>query len=224
LQPTRIRIRIPGGRPEVHASDSKLPAAREVSGMTRWEHIWAIEVLAAFAPAAESRNAASQPPKVSPQLAPREGEVDYLRTFRRMHAGSTPLAGLGLRLALWMVALAPVWLLGRFVTFTQLARAERTELLSRLLRHTSLTVRELALLLKLTAAFALLGTPSVRERSGYDKPQVAASVVREARRVLPVYPSSVTDIATTAAVKPPAAFTINAAHEHAATPSDRIAS
>lgn len=192
--------------------------------MTRWEHIWAVEVLTAFAPAAESRGATSQPPKLSSQLTPREGEVDYLRTFRRLYAGSTPLAGLGLRFALWMVALAPVWLLGRFTTFSKLARAERTEVLSRLLRHTSLTVRELALLLKLTAAFALLGTPSVRERSGYDTPQAAASIVREARRVLPVYPSSVTDIAAGAAVAPRAAFAINPAHEHPAIPSDRIAS
>ncbi|HET6334296.1 MAG TPA: hypothetical protein VFG30_13830 [Polyangiales bacterium] len=188
--------------------------------MTRWEHIWAVEVLAAFAPAAEPRNGSSQPSKNS-QLAPREGEVDYLRTFRRMHAGSTPLAGLGLRFALWMVALAPLWLLGRFATFSKLARAERTELLSRLLRHTNLVVRELALLLKLTAAFALLGTPSVRERSGYDKPQAAANVVREARRALPVFvaPAKRVDV-----VAPPPAFAINTAHDHAPTARDRVAS
>lgn len=165
--------------------------------MTRWEHIWAVEVLAAFAPASEPRT--SQPPLRS-QLAPRDGEVDYLRAFRRMHAGATPLAALGLRFALWLVALAPIWALGRFVTFGSLGRAERTELLSRLLRHGSIVVRELVLLLKLTAAFALLGTPSVRERSGYDKPQIAATAARDARRALPVIaavpPAPVTDTFT----------------------------
>ena len=148
--------------------------------MMRWEQSWAIEVLAAFAPSATDAAQADA------RLAPRDGEVDYLHAFRRMHAGSTPLAALGLRFALWMVVLAPVWLLGRFATFSELARAERTEVLGRLLRHGSFVVRELALLLKLTAAIALLGTPSVRERSGYDKPQVAAAVAREARRALPV--------------------------------------
>jgi hypothetical protein len=193
--------------------------------MTRWEHIWAVDVLAAFAPASEARNGASHPPRAISQLTPREGEVDYLRAFHRMHAGSTPLAGLGLRFALWMVALAPVWLLGRCATFSKLARAERTELLSRLLRHTSLIVRELALLLKLTAAFALLGTPSVRERSGYDKPQAAASVAREARRALPVYtPVSIHVPATAVALAPPDAFAINNALEHAPTASDQVAS
>jgi hypothetical protein len=196
-------------------------AAQEVSDMTRWEHVWAMEVLAAFAPASESRAGASQPPRDGSQLTPREGEVDYLRAFRRMHAGSTPLAAFGLRFALWMVALAPIWALGRFMTFSTLGRAERTELLSRLLRHGSLVVRELMLLLKLTAAFALLGTPSVRERSGYDKPQVAATVAREARRTLPLIAAGPQP--QPAAPEVPDAFAI-ASQRPSAPPSDRRAS
>src|SRR4051794_21253605 len=147
--------------------------------MTRWELSWAVEVLAAFAPSsAEAKGR---------ELAPRDGEVDYLRTWRRMVHGSTPLAALGLRVGLWMVTFAPVWLMGRLTTFSELARAERTEVLSRLLRHTSLFVRELSLLLKFSAAVALLGTPSVRARSGYDNVQTPANVVRDhGRRVLPV--------------------------------------
>ena len=150
--------------------------------MTRWELSWAVEVLAAFAPSStEGRSAASR------ALTPRDGEVDYLKTFRRLMQGSTPLGALGLRVALWMVAFAPFWLLGRFSTFPELARGERTELLSRLLRHTSHFVRELSLLLKFAAAVALLGTPSVRARSGYDNIQPPASVVRDhGRRVLPM--------------------------------------
>jgi hypothetical protein len=187
--------------------------------MTRWEHVWAVEVLAAFAPSANGANEADA------RLAPRDGEVDYLHVFRRMHAGSTPLAGLGLRLALWMAALAPFWLLGRFATISNLARGERTELLARLLRHTSFAVRELALLLKLTAAFALLGTPSVRERSGYDKPQVAASVARDtAHRALPVVTiAPKREIPVVHA--PAAAFALNVAHDASpARPSERVAS
>jgi hypothetical protein len=150
--------------------------------MTRWELSWAVDVLAAFAPSSTEGRAAARR-----ALTPQDGEVDYLRTWRRMVRGSTPMAALGMRVGLWMVAFAPIWLMGRFTTFSELARAERTELLSRLLRHTSVLVRELALLLKFSAAVALLGTPSVRARSGYDNVQTPASVVREqGRRALPV--------------------------------------
>jgi hypothetical protein len=198
--------------------------------MNRWEHNWAIEVLAAFAPASTETRRSVAPSSDSP-LTPREGEVDYVRVYRRLIAGSTPLAALGLRFALWMVALAPVWLLGRFTTFSTLCRTERTELLSRLLRHTSLVVRELSLLLKFAAAVALLGTPSVRERSGYDKPQAIANVARDsARRALPIF-STVSTGAVAAHATPTVVlashevFAITPAHDaSAAMPSDRVAS
>jgi hypothetical protein len=202
--------------------------------MTRWEHIWAIDVLAAFAPASsETRSSISATPSADSRLTPHEGEVDYFRVYRRLIAGSTPLAALGLRFALLMVVLAPVWLLGRFITFSALARAERTELLSRLLRHTSLVVRELSLLLKFAAAVALLGTPSVRERSGYDTPQATANVAlaREStRRALPVFaqlPTSaaIAHVTPSVALAPHEAFAITPAHEVASTrPSDQVAS
>jgi len=144
--------------------------------MTRWEQSWATEMLAAFAPQSPDG------------LAPLPGEVDYQNTLRRMLRGSTPLAALGLRLSVWLVALAPIWLLGRCVTFSKLALREQSELLGRLLRHRSLGVRELVMLLKLTAAIALLGTPSVRARSGYDSvakpPVIAIASVLPAKRHL----------------------------------------
>jgi hypothetical protein len=121
-----------------------------------------------------------------PGLCPRSGEVDYLNAFRRMRRGSSMLAGLGLRLAVWMVALAPLWLLGRVATISTMARRERTELLSRLLMHNSLVVRELTMLLKLTAAMALLGTLSVRARSGYDNVRAVVQVESGVRVRLPL--------------------------------------
>jgi hypothetical protein len=124
--------------------------------MTRWEQTWAEAVLTAFVVDG------------SPGLNVTKGEVDYLSALRRMHSGGTALAAFGLRAAIWMVATAPLWLFGRFALFGTLARSERTELLCRLLSHKSFVVRELTLLLKLTAAFALLGTASVRARSHYD--------------------------------------------------------
>jgi hypothetical protein len=96
------------------------------------------------------------------------------------------LFAFGLRVAIWMVAFAPLWLHGRFATFSTLARRERTQLLSRLLVHRVLAVRELTTLLKLTAAMALLGTASVRARSGYDAVQSPARTESAVRRQLPV--------------------------------------
>lgn len=131
-------------------------------------------VLAAFAPA-KSRG-----------LAPCPGEVDYLTTAQQMLRGSTPLATLGIRAALWMVALAPLWMWGRVRTVMGLSGRERTRLLAQLASHRSFAVRELTMLLKLTAAMALLGVPSVRQRSGYDNVQPTEKVESGVRRKLPL--------------------------------------
>jgi hypothetical protein len=132
--------------------------------MTRWEQAWAEAVLTAFVV------------EGSPGLNVSQGEVDYVSTLERMRERGTAVAALGLRAAIWMVAIAPLWLFGRFVMFGTLARGERTELLSRLLTHNNFAVRELTLLLKLTAAMALLGTASVRARTHYDAPSYVAVV------------------------------------------------
>jgi hypothetical protein len=142
--------------------------------MTHWENSWATEVLSAF-----TQEGATG-------LTPTPGEVDYLRTYARMRRGSTKLAAFGLRAALWMVALAPLWFFGRLATFSRLARRERSELLGRLLVHHSFAVRELTMLLKLTAAMALLGTSSVRARSGYDDVHKRAPIETGTRVSLPL--------------------------------------
>jgi hypothetical protein len=127
--------------------------------MTRWEQGWTADVLCAFT-LDDAEGLCALP-----------DEVDYLSAFTRMRRGATAIAALGLRAAVWMVALAPLWLFGRFSTISDLARRDRTELIARLLQHRSVIVRELTLLLKLVAAMALLGTASVRARSHYDPMQ-----------------------------------------------------
>jgi hypothetical protein len=145
--------------------------------MTRWEQAWAEAVLNAFVV------------DDAPGLNVRKGEVDYMPALRGMRERGTALAAFGLRAAIWMVATAPLWLFGRFALFGTLAGAERSELLSRLLSHHSFAVRELTLLLKLTAAMALLGTASVRARSHYDAPKVVAAAAQpEPVRLLRVMP------------------------------------
>jgi hypothetical protein len=142
--------------------------------MTRFELRWAEDLLAAFAP------------PNGPGLAPHAGEVRYAAVFARMRREATPLAAIGLRLAIWLAALAPLWLWGRLRTASLLTPGERPELLRQLLRHRSFAVRELTTLLKLVAMIALLGTDSVRARSGYDNVQSTARIESGVRVRLPL--------------------------------------
>lgn len=127
--------------------------------MMRFERRWAQHLLSAFAPPSTTG------------LSPGPTEVDYLGVLARMRRHASPLAALGLRIAVWVAALAPFWRWGRLTTITKLAAERRSELLRELLSHRLFAVRELTLLLKLCAAMALLGSPSVRARSGYDPMQ-----------------------------------------------------
>lgn len=124
--------------------------------MTALERRWAVDLLSAFAPVGGTG------------LAPLDGEVDYLGVLETMHRNATRLAALGLRAAIWLLALAPIWTGRSLRTISGLPRAARASLLAELLVHRTFAVRELSLLLKLCASMALLGTRSVRARSGYD--------------------------------------------------------
>lgn len=134
--------------------------------MTRFERRWAADLLSAFAP--ESALDSERSGHKSIGLSPLPGEVDYLAMFDRMRAGATRLAALGLRAALWIVALAPVWQRGVPRSLSALSVQERATKLGELLVHRSFIVRELTLLLKLCASMALFASKSVRARSAYD--------------------------------------------------------
>jgi hypothetical protein len=124
--------------------------------MLQFERRWAQLILASFAP------------EGGPGLAPLPGEVDYVATFESMQLRARPLARVGLRAALWLVALAPLWLLGRFGTCARLSLAERQALLVRLAEHRAHPVREATFMLKLAACLALFASDDLRARSGYD--------------------------------------------------------
>jgi hypothetical protein len=125
--------------------------------LTPLERRWAGDLLRAFAPETTEDG-----------LAPLPGEVDYLATFDRMRVRATKLAALGLRAAVWLLALTPLWQRGRFATLSALPVQARADKLAELLTHRVFVVRELALLLKLCAAMALFASPAVRARSAYD--------------------------------------------------------
>lgn len=116
-----------------------------------------------------------------PGLAPCAGEVDYDETFAGMRSGAQPLARVGLRAALWLVALAPVWLGEQPRTLDALPLAERQRILTTLLDHPLLPVREAAFMLKVAASFALFASDPVRARSGYDGAEPIVPLRRDPR-------------------------------------------
>jgi hypothetical protein len=127
-------------------------------------------------------------------LVPYAGEVDYVGAFLTIATSGTDRARIGVRAALWLVALAPLWMGFAFSTMAGLPQQKRAEVLDRMLNSSAFVPRELALLIKISAAFALMSTRSIRARSGYDRragenPHVEPVTTRERAkrpRTLPV--------------------------------------
>ena len=128
--------------------------------MLAFERRWTEAVLSGFAPPSETTLPA--------RLAPHEGEVEYFGALDRMRGASTPLAQFGIRFAVWMAALSPIWMTGQLKTMVGVRPDQRAKILERLLEHRVFFVRELSMLLKIGACMALVGTPSVRARTHYD--------------------------------------------------------
>ncbi len=98
-----------------------------------------------------------------------------------MAEGSNAKAVFGLHAAVWLVALSPVWMLGRPQTIDEVPAETRTELIAKMVSHRLFFVRGLATLLKLATSLALMRSPAVRARTRYDR--VPATPVR---RTLPL--------------------------------------
>jgi hypothetical protein len=73
-------------------------------------------------------------------------------------------SALGLRVALWFIALAPLFLLRRFVTIVGLAQGDRELVVSRLIASPSYPVRSLVTALKAVGAMLYAGSPQIRAR------------------------------------------------------------
>ncbi len=122
-----------------------------------FERRWIAVTLASFAPPGGEG------------LSPEPGEIDWVDAADTMISRSTFGARVGYRVALWLVALSPMWFLSRAIPFGSLPITERSEILAELLRHRHLVVRGLALMLKLTATLAMFRSPTLRSRSNYDR-------------------------------------------------------
>ena len=73
-------------------------------------------------------------------------------------------SAMGLRLGIWLVALAPLFVLRRFATITGLAVADRERMIATLLVSPSYVVRQLVLILKTMGAMLYAGSAVVRAR------------------------------------------------------------
>ena len=96
-------------------------------------------------------------------------DVPLLRFVDDLFASAPFRMLAGFRVALWVVFLAPLWLLGRPRLFGALSPGDRIDLLHRLRRNRVYMIRELPTLLKTVACLGYCGLPSVQAAIGYDR-------------------------------------------------------
>jgi hypothetical protein len=123
-----------------------------IRSLTRTERDWAFAALGAIYP---SRASATLPVGICDLAL-----ADYLRD---LFASIPLMAALGLRAAIWVVALAPPFVMRRMVTVVGLADDERRALLERLLGSPSYAVRQLVMALKAVGGLFFGGAASVKE-------------------------------------------------------------
>src|SRR5450432_1465482 len=92
----------------------------------------------------------------------------YLDEVMRMHPYR---AAVGLRVAIWLVAIAPIVVLGRVTTIEGLPQGDRVRLLEKLLASSTYSVRLLVMLLKAFGALLYAGDAGVRARLRPVKPR-----------------------------------------------------
>jgi hypothetical protein len=91
-------------------------------------------------------------------------------------------AALGMRVAIWLVALAPLLLLRRFATIAGLALDEREVVVARLVASKTYAVRSLVMILKTMGALLYAGDDAVRarmQRPAGQQPTVPLSLRRK---------------------------------------------
>ncbi|MEZ4255444.1 MAG: hypothetical protein R3A78_06975 [Polyangiales bacterium] len=129
--------------------------------MTKTEMAWFEAVAEGYLPSSDA----------GPRLLPPEG--GFASSAVELTRASTGLAALGLRFALLLATLAPIWLGGRWRLLPSLAPAERGVLLARMLGHRSFAVRELGMFLKVATCMALFRSDAMRAQTHYDPPDTS---------------------------------------------------
>ncbi len=120
--------------------------------LTRLEIAWGSAALAAIFPGSSEQGLAAI------------GTMNVAGYLGEVMKGLPIRAALGLRMAVWIVALAPVFVLGRFVTIARLLQAEREAVIAHLMASESYVLRSLTLFLKTFGALLYAGTGAIRAR------------------------------------------------------------
>ena len=93
-------------------------------------------------------------------------------------------AALGLRIAIWVIALAPLFVLHRVATIASLDKASRETLMKKMLDSPIYVVRQLVMLLKALGAVLYAGTPAVRESILAASPNAIPEVYQSGPRLI----------------------------------------
>jgi hypothetical protein len=83
-------------------------------------------------------------------------------------------AAIGVRLAVWLVALAPLLVLRRFATIARLALDDRERVIAALMASNSYAIRSLVLILKTLGGLIYAADDGVRTRMTPGRPPVVA--------------------------------------------------
>jgi hypothetical protein len=124
-----------------------------VSDLTRTELSWARATLETFFPS----NACAALPEGIAAL-----DIEgHLQGLRRRAPGE---AAFGIRVAIWIVGLAPVFVLGRLCSIASLSGADRERVVRGVLASPVYLVRQLVVFLKQLGALLYAGADPIRER------------------------------------------------------------
>jgi hypothetical protein len=132
--------------------------------LTRWENRWAEAAIGAIFPGSREDGLADV------------RAMDVPAFLERVVRSIPFKAAMGLRLAIWLVALAPLLLLRRFVTIAGLELEEREAVVARLVASPRYAIRSLVLILKTMGALLYAGDDGVRARM--NKPASSNVVLR----------------------------------------------
>jgi hypothetical protein len=92
--------------------------------------------------------------------------------FLRQLMGCVPFkTALGVRVAIWLVALTPLLVLGRLATVAGLTQADRERLVERLAANRVYAIRSFVLILKTMGALLYAGDDAVRARMFSPRPK-----------------------------------------------------
>jgi hypothetical protein len=107
-------------------------------------------------------------------------DLDLDGFLKSMFVGVPFEPALAMRVAIWIVALAPLFAIGRFTTISTLSEIDRERVVARLLTSPLYAVRQLVLGLKAVGAMLYAAVPLVRERMlGTDRARPTELAPRE---------------------------------------------